>query len=133
MTTAKYEPMFPTTEGDLWRWQREAMDDLAAFLDQHAPNKPAPLPAVDWRINTHHTVSAEVSPHATDPSGIRANRRNVVEAYAEALGVEVKTAELRNKTRYHATGRIGRREGTKQEPRTTLHISAEVWNEDDEA
>lgn len=132
MTEAKHEPMFPTTEGDLWRSQHDTMSDLLAFVDEHAPNKAVPLPVVPWHVGPFRTVSAEVGQYGNDPSGARADRPGLIAAYAAALGVEVKTVTLPGKVRYHTTGRIGRREGTAQEPRTTLHISADVWDEDDE-
>jgi hypothetical protein len=126
------ERLFATTEGDLYRWQRETLTDLLAFLDAHAPGSAELLPAVPWRVNVvGRSVVGDLGPFHTDPSGVRADRRAVIEAYAAALGSEVKTYELTGKTRHATTGRIGRREGTAQEPRTTLYIETDIWADDD--
>ena len=126
------ERLFPTTEGDLYRWQRETLLDLLGFIDAHAPDAEDPLPAVPWRVNVvGHSVVASLGPYDTDPSGIRIERRAVIEAYAAVLGSEVKTFEFTGKTRHVTTGYIGRREGTAQQPRTTLYIEADIWADDE--
>lgn len=127
------DTLFGTTESDLYRWQREAFDDLAKFLDAHAPNTKNPLPALSWLMSTHSSVLAELNRHDTDPSGIRKDPRDVVAAYAAALGVEVTEHrfETSRKTRYVAKGRIGKRIGTDQQPRTGIVVSADVYDADD--
>lgn len=124
--------LFETTEGDLYRSQRETLSDLLAFIDEHAPNTRTPLPVVYWRLGMGHVVSAELGRHDTDPSGIRADRPAVLAAYAEVFGTEVKSQKSEIKTRYTVKGRIGRREGTAQEPRTQVVLSTDVWHEDDD-
>jgi hypothetical protein len=123
---------FGTTEAHLWRWQREAMSDLLAFIDEHAPGKRKPLPTVWWRVGPALTVSAEVGQFEADPSGSRVDRPGIVAAYAAVLGVKMTTRGFENSTRYTAKGLIGMRAGTAKIPRTTLTISADVWHDRDE-
>jgi hypothetical protein len=103
---------FGTTEAHLWRWQHEAMSDLLAFLDEHAPGRRKPLPTVWWRVGPALTVSAEVGQFEANPTGIRVNRPGIVAAYAAVLGVKMTTQEFENSTRYTAKGLIGMHAGT---------------------
>ena len=123
--------LFETTEGDLYRWQREALTDLLAFIDAHHPNTRHPLPVIPWTLSVRHTVTARLSEYTPGPTGLRGDFLAVLTAYAQVLGEPVKELRLSGKTRHSVRGRIGRREGAKREPRTTVYIEADVWDEDD--
>lgn len=124
--------LFETTEGDLYRWQRNTLTDLLAFIDAHAPGKRAPLPIVPWQLAAVGcSAFARLTEFAPDPSGVRADPREVLAAYAAVLDSTVREIRLRGKTRYTVTGRIGRPEGTDQRPRTRLLLEADIWDEDE--
>ena len=102
-------PMFPITEGDLWRWQLETMTELAAFLRKHGPGTKGALPAVRWHVQTGlHAVARLFTSDGL--VNARRDRRAVLAAYAEALGSEVTSVDLgRGDTDYRVAGVLGER------------------------
>lgn len=127
----------PTTDelaasaAHLWSWQHEALSDLLAFINEHAPGRRKPLPTLWWRVGPSLTVSAEIGQFQADPSGSGVDRPGIVAAYAAVLGVKVTTEVFENRIRYSAKGLIGMRAGTAKLPRTTLMITADVWHDED--
>jgi hypothetical protein len=124
--------LFETTEGDLYRWQRNTLTDLLAFIDAHAPGERAPLPVIRWSFaGVGHAVVARLTDLDPAPSGVRRDPRTVLAAYAAVLGVEVREIPMTGKTRYTLAGRIGRPEGTRQQPRTEVYLEADIWDQDE--
>lgn len=108
---AKRRPMFPITEGDLWRWQQETLTELARFLKAHGPGRPGALPVVPWRVGTQDAV-AHITRYDVliDASGERRDLREVLDAYAAVLGSEVTATDLgHGDTRYRVAGALGER------------------------
>lgn len=123
MNTA-HTPMFPTTEGDLWRWQLETMTELTAFIRAHGPGA---LAAVPWRVSTGLHAVARLS-EFDGPAGSRRDQHDVLDAYAAALGSEVTSVDLgRGDTQYRVTGVIG------EHGRVTLTLIAVLRADDDQA
>lgn len=119
--------MFPTTEGDLWRWQLETMTELKKFIEAHGPGLPGALPVVPWNISTSFHAVARLSMYQADPSGARRDQCSVLEAYATALGSEVTSVDLgRGDTAYRVRGVIGGR------GRIMLTLIATVRAEDEQ-
>jgi len=106
----KYTPMFPTTEGDLWRWQLELMTELATFVRAHGPGKPGALPAVPWDVSTGFHATARLGKFG-GPADSPRDRHEVLAAYAAALGTEVTSVDLGpgRGTQYRVRGMIGKR------------------------
>ena len=107
---------------DRWCWQIQALDDLTAFVADHGPAASLPLPTLNWTLGTGRALSAEL--HTYEPDA-----HSTLTAYALALGVDVIERPQPDRTVYRVHGRIGRREGTTREPRTSASIRATVWRE----
>jgi hypothetical protein len=119
--------MFPTTEGDLWRWQLETLEALTKFIRRHGPGLPGALPAVPWQVSNGFHAVARLCEFDGPPDFPR-DRREVLAAYAAALGSEVTSVDLgRGDTEYRVKGAIGER------GRVTLTLTATVRAEDDPA
>lgn len=117
------------TEHDLYRRQREALADLLAFVDAHAPGSAAPLPVLPWRVaSVGGWCMARLSAFGPDPSAVRADPRRVLAAYAAVLGAPVRVLEMDGKTRHTVRGRIGRPAGIALQPRTCLYLEADLWD-----
>lgn len=84
-----------------------------------------PLPILNWTLGTGRALSAEL--HASEPDA-----HSTLAAYALALGVDVIERPQPDRTVYSVHGRIGRREATRREPRTSASIRATVWREQHE-
>lgn len=110
-------------EVDLYCWQLQALDDLTKFVEAHGPSKKRPLPALTWTVGTTRTVSAEIWPYSSQPL-------QTVTAYADVLGVEIKSHELGNRIHHCVRGRIGRPWGTDQQPRTQIVITFTEWKDE---
>jgi hypothetical protein len=108
--SSTYQPMFPTTEGDLWRWQLETMTELAKFVKGHGPGKAGALPAVPWQISTGFHATGRLGAHAGPGDTVR-DRKAVLAAYAKALDSEVTSIDLGHDrgTQYRVKGTIGTR------------------------
>lgn len=105
----RHTPMFPTTEGDLWRWQLETMTELAKFIRAHGPGLPGALPAVPWQVSTGFHAVARLSQFDGPPAAPR-DLLDVLDAYAAALGSEVTSVDLgRGDTEYRVKGSISER------------------------
>jgi hypothetical protein len=120
------------TDADLWRWQHNALSDLLAFVTEHKPGSAAPLPALPWRLAFGRAVSADLTAHNAGP-GVQSPEqlRAILAQYADVLGSDVQEVALSGKTRYKVSGRIGQREGTARQPRTEMHLSTDIWLDDD--
>ena len=119
-------------EGDLWRWQLEALADLAAFVRKHGPGRPGALPAVPWHVGTGRRVTADLSGILTEPhSGRPRDIPAVLAAYAEHLGVEVERHDVGRADTLTVRGRIGAVETSAKLPRTQMLLSARIYREQD--
>lgn len=125
MTTEKR----PGTDLDDWCWQLQVLADLAQFVQRHGPSSASPLPILNWTLGTGRQASAELFAHTDD------DPVTVLHLFAKVLGVNVEARHLPNKVAYWVRGWIGKKEGTKQQPRTALLIRATVFHplEDEEA
>lgn len=110
---------------DPWIWQIQTLSDLEVFVRRHGPNSTAPLPILAWTAGTTRTAVADIP--AADPDPVAA-----ITSYGEVLGAEVTVRHLPDRLVYAVKGRIGARQGTKQEPRTTLIIRATIRHQLDE-
>lgn len=109
--TEPRKAMFPTTEGDLWRWQLETLEALTKFIRKHGPGLPGALPAVPWSIGTHLHAVARLTPYDfLGPEGEQRDRLGVLDAYAAALGSELTSVDLgRGDVEYRVKGAISER------------------------
>ncbi|GAA2006748.1 hypothetical protein [Catenulispora subtropica] len=116
----------PMNPGDLWCGQRDALTDLTAFVDGHGPDSEHPLPVLHWKIGLSRTVYARVHAFDREHGGGHRDPREVITAYAEALGTVVEQHPDRDKDFLVVQGRIGPPEGDDELGRTHVVISAEV-------
>jgi len=116
-------------EGDLWRWQLEALADLTAFVRAHAPGTERALPAVPWRVDNGREVSADVGFLIDPATGKPRDPVAVLTAYAAALKVEVERTEFPDQTSYLVKALIGRPQGTRARPRTTCALFARIYRD----
>ena len=110
---------FSLASGELWRWQLEALADLAAFLREHAPGTDAFLPVVPWRVGTDRSVFADLTTVVPDPQ--------LLALFAEALetgGVEQE--QLADRTVYRVRWRIGPPEESTGLPRTRCMLAVSI-------
>lgn len=112
-------------DADRYRRQAEAMADLAELLAAHAPDGPAPLPVVAWRIEPG-TVSAYLSTGHCDvtPADVREDPFAILAAYSPVLGEDVREFGWPVRTRYTVKGRIGPVVGGR--PRTLVGLTADI-------
>lgn len=129
LTAAAGERVAYYNEGDLWRWQLEALEDLTRFVRAHAPGTPRALPAVPWRVADSRRAVADVGRLIDPATGTRRDPVAVLSVYAAALGTEVESTDLGDHTSYRVKALIGRPEGTRQQPRTTVVLVARVYRD----
>lgn len=123
--SSTYTSMFPTTEGDLWHWQLETMNELTAFVRAHGPGLPGALPVVPWQISAGFHATARLGAYDGPADGPRRDRVAVLEAYAAALGTHVTSVDAGGGyTQYRVQGTIGRR--------VQLLLIADVREDDDQ-
>lgn len=115
------------TAQELWTGQRDALGDLMAFLDEHAPDTSRPLPVLHWSVGLSRTVYARIHALDREHGGGQRDPRAVISAYSDALGTRV--AEHQgggDKLLLVVEGRIGSPERHSGPGRTSVVISAEV-------
>ena len=123
--TEPRKAMFPTTEGDLWRWQLETLEALTKFIRKHGPGLPGALPAVPWQVSTGFHAFARLSVYDGPDVHTPRDLLGVLDAYAAALGSEVTSADLgRGDVEYRVKGVIGER------GRITLTLAAVIRADD---
>ena len=119
--------LFPTTEGDLWRWQLETLAELTKFIKAHGPGRPGALPAVPWHVDDGFSAVARLSPWMHGPDGTPRDVLAVLAAYANALGTEAIVNDLGDgRTDYWVKGTIGDRD------RIKLTLNATIYADDTE-
>lgn len=111
---------------DLWRRQRDALQDLTAFVDEHGPGTRQPLPLLHWRIGPSPMVRAEIHSLDREHGGGHRDPRAVLTAYSEALGVEIVEHHDAESVLLVADGRIGPPQEAAAAGRTHVVISARV-------
>lgn len=123
-------PTMPTrtTTGshELWRSQRDAFEDLAAFVGEHSRDAEQPLPLLHWSVGPSHAVHAEVHALDHEQGGGFRDPRAVVTAYADAFGSTILEHRENDKTVLVVRGRIGPPDSTDGAGRTDLVIIAKV-------
>ncbi|ACU73915.1 hypothetical protein Caci_5055 [Catenulispora acidiphila DSM 44928] len=115
-----------TTVQDLWRSQSDALHDLSAFIDQHAPGTDLPLPLLHWSIGSSHTVRAEIHPLNRENGGGHRDPRAVITAYSEALGTVVTEHRDARRILLVARSRIGPLDERDGAGRTHVIITARI-------
>ena len=115
------------TAQELWKGQRDALVDLTAFLDEHAPGTSRALPVLHWSIGLSRTVYARIHALDREHGGGHRDPRAVITAYSDALGMRVAEHEDRgDKTLLVVEGRTGPPESPGGAARTGVVIRAEV-------
>lgn len=107
----------PGAELDHWCWQLQLLDDLNEFIQEHGPTSTNPLPAVNWTLGVARQASAELPLSDPDPLA-------TLDAFARTLGTTIRAQRFPGKVVYRVHGRIGRQEGSNQQPRTGVVIRA---------
>lgn len=111
---------------ELWRNQRNALEDLAAFVDQHSPDAEHPLPLLHWSVGPSHTVHATVHALDREHGGRHRDPRAVITAYAYVLGTRIVEHQEEDKAVLVVYGRIGPPVDADNAGRTHLAVSAKV-------
>lgn len=114
---------------DLWLSQREALQDLTAFIDEHGPGTGQPLPLLQWRVGLSRAVRAEVHSLDREHGGGHRDPRAVITAYSDTLGMRIMEHPTAESVLVVADGRIGPPECDGEEGRTLVVISARVPTE----
>lgn len=116
----------PSIALELWRGQRDALDDLAAFIDQHSPDAEHPLPLLHWSVGPSRTVHAEIHALDREHRGGHRDPRTVLSTYADLLGTGIKEHRKDDKVVLAVRGRIGPPDTADGAGRTHLAITAKV-------
>lgn len=107
----------PGAELDHWCWQLQLMDDLNGFVQEHGPSSADPLPTVNWTLGVARQASADLPLSDPDPLA-------TLDAFARALDTTIQAQRSPGKVVYRVHGRIGAREGSRQQPRTDVVVRA---------
>ena len=116
----------PTVAHELWRSQRDALEDLAAFVSAHSPDSVRPLPLLHWAVGPSDTVHAQVHALDREHGGDYRDPRAVVDAYAAALDTDVAEHQEDGKAVLVVRGRIGAPDDADGAGRTQVVITAKV-------
>ena len=111
---------------ELWRSQRDTLDDLTAFVDEHSPEAEHPLPLLHWSVGPSRTVHAEVHALDREHGGDHRDPRTVVTAYADVLGTGIVEHREDAKAVLVVLGWIGPPDTADGTGRTHLAITAKV-------
>jgi hypothetical protein len=116
-----------TVADELWRSQRDALQDLAAFIDEHSPDAERPLPLLHWSVGPSRTVHAQVHAFDREHGGGCRDPRAVVTAYADVFSTAIVEHEHDDKALLAVRGRIGPPDSIDDDAgRTRLAITAKV-------
>jgi hypothetical protein len=111
---------------DLWHSQRDTLEDLATFVDEHSPDAEHPLPLLHWSVGPSRTVHARVHALDREHGGGHRDPRTVVTAYADAFGATIVEHPEDGKVLLVVNGRIGLPDSGDGAGRTHLAITAKV-------
>lgn len=111
---------------DLWRSQRDALQDLTAFIEEHGPGTGQPLPLLHWRVGPSRMVRAEIHSLDREHGGADRDPRAVITAYSETLGARIVEHPDTESVLLVAEGWIGPPEQAHAAGRTHVVVRARI-------
>jgi hypothetical protein len=118
--TDQPQKLWPSVELDRWCWQLQVLDDLAKFVESHGPLSTFPLPTVHWTIGVGRHAHADLT-------GSEPNSTATLAAFALALGTDVHERRFATSVMHYVRGRIGTRESSDRQPRTSILLRMTVF------